>query len=446
MTRILHRTIGHNYPVAVKGEGIYLIDRDGRRYMDGSCGASITCLGFDNQAVINAVRDQLDRIPFAYTTGFTTEPLEALGEYMVSHAPDGLDYAYFVSGGSEAVEAAIMLARQYFVERGEPQRRYIIGRKNSYHGSTLATLAVGANARSKSYEPLLIDVDHISPCYAYRFKRDVETDEEYGLRVADELEATIIRRGQNEVFAFIAETIIGGNSGAVEPVPGYFRRVREICDKYGILLILDEVMCGLGRSGTYYALEQEGIRADIVTVAKGLAAGYQPIGAVMLGEHIYDAIRAGSGGFEHGHSFLGHATSCAAALATQKLLIEGGILENIKHQSSVLDDALTDRFSNQPYIGNIRGRGLFRGIELVAERSKKGPFDPKLNVSARIREEAMSRGLYIYAKTGCIDGAHGDFVLIAPPFVINQEETHRLVDMLGDAVETVVGQLSAAAF
>ena len=250
MTRVFHRNPRDTYPVAVRGAGAYLIDRDGKRYLDASGGAAVSCLGHSDKAVVKAIQEQLAKLPFAHTSFFTNEPMEALADALVARAPAPLEKVYFVSGGSEAIEAALKLARQYFVEKGEPQRRYLIGRRQSYHGNTLGALAVGGNAwRRKQFEPLLVEATHVSPCYAYRGKRAGETETTYGERLAAELEAEIRRLGSDKVIAFVAETVVGATLGAVPPVAGYFKRVRQVCDRHGVLLILDEVMCGMGRCG-----------------------------------------------------------------------------------------------------------------------------------------------------------------------------------------------------
>ncbi|MDH4322944.1 MAG: aspartate aminotransferase family protein, partial [Betaproteobacteria bacterium] len=377
MTRVFHRNPRERYPVAVRGDGAYLIDREGKRYLDASGGAAVSCLGHSDAAVVRAIQEQLGRLPFAHTSFFTNEPMEALADALVARAPASLQKVYFVSGGSEAMEAALKLARQYFVEKGEPQRRHVIGRRQSYHGNTLGALAVGGNQwRRRQFEPLLVDVTHVSPCYAYRGKQAGETDDAYGQRLAAELEGEIQRLGAQAVIAFVAETVVGATLGAVAPVPGYFKRVREVCDRYGVLLILDEVMCGMGRCGTLWSFEHEGVVPDLVAIAKGLGAGYQPIGAVMVSGAIYDAIVSGSGFFQHGHTYLGHAAACAGALAVQRRLHEDGLLARVAPLGALLEQKLRAAFGAHAHVGEIRGRGLFWGLELVADRTSKAPFEP----------------------------------------------------------------------
>jgi len=360
VTRVFHRNPRERYPVAVRGDGAYLVDRDGKRYLDASGGAAVSCLGHSDAAVVRAIQEQLARLAFAHTSFFTNEPMEALADALVARAPAPLRKVYFVSGGSEAMEAALKLARQYFVEKGEPQRRHVIGRRQSYHGNTLGALAVGGNQwRRRQFEPLLVDVTHVSPCYAYRGKQAGESDDAYGTRLAVELEREIQRLGDDAVIAFVAETVVGATLGAATPVPGYFRRVREVCDRYGVLLILDEVMCGMGRCGTLWAFEQEGVVPDLAAIAKGLGAGYQPIGAVMVSGQIHDTIVAGSGFFQHGHTYLGHAAACAGALAVQRRLHDDGLLACVAPLGALLEQKLRAAFGAHAHVGDIRGRGLF---------------------------------------------------------------------------------------
>ena len=445
MGRVFHRNPRDSYPVAVRGDGAYLIDREGRRYLDASGGAAVSCLGHSDASVVQAIQEQLARLPFAHTSFFTNEPLEALAESLIARAPAPLDRVYFVSGGSEAIEAALKLARQYFVEKGEPQRRHLIGRRQSYHGNTLGALAVGGNAwRRQQFQPLLIEAAHVSPCYAYRGKQAGETDADYGERLVAELEAEIRRLGGDQVIAFIAETVVGATLGAVPPVTGYFRRVREVCDRYGILLILDEVMCGMGRCGTLYAFEQEGVVPDLVAVAKGLGAGYQPIGATLVAKHVYDAIVSGSGFFQHGHTYLGHAAACAGALAVQRRLHEDGLLARVAPLGLLLEKKLRAAFGAHPQVGDIRGRGMFWGLELVADRASRQPFDPKLRVHARIKKEALKAGLLCYPMGGTLDGLRGDHVLLAPPFIVGEQQLDELVARLGGALEAVLKTAVAA--
>ncbi|HZO02724.1 MAG TPA: aspartate aminotransferase family protein [Burkholderiales bacterium] len=438
MTHVFHRDPRLKYPVAVRGEGAYLIDRDGKRYLDASGGAAVSCLGHSDAAVVQAIQRQLEKLPFAHTSFFTNEPMEELADALIARAPKSFDKVYFVSGGSEAIEAALKLARQYFVEKGEPHRAHVIGRRQSYHGNTLGALAVGGNAwRRKQFEPLLVRTTHVSPCYAYRGKNPGESDPAYAERLARELEAQF---QDKSVIAFVAETVAGATIGAVPPVPGYFKRVRELCDRYGVLLILDEVMCGMGRCGTLWTFEQEGIVPDLVAIAKGLGAGYQPIGALMVSKEIADTIQRGSGFFQHGHTYIGHAAACAGALAVQKRLHDDGILNGVQPLGARLEKKLRQAFAEHPHVGDIRGRGLFWGVELVEDRATKKPFDPKLRMHARLKRKALEAGLMCYPMGGAIDGVQGDHVLLAPPFILDESQLDELVDKLGTAISTLEEQ------
>lgn len=436
MTRLLHRQIHQAFPAATGGEREHLFGPDGKRYIDASGGAAVSCLGHQHPEVIAAMHAQLDRLAYAHTGFFTTDVAEELGEELIAHAPQGLSHVYLVSGGSEAMEAALKLARQYFVERGEPQRRHFIARRQSYHGNTLGALAVGGNAwRRKQFAPLLIETHYIDPCYEYRYRLMGESLEDYGRRSADQLEAQLRELGPENVIAFVAEPVVGATLGAVPAAPGYFKRIREICDRHGILLILDEVMCGMGRTGSLHACEQEGIAPDLMAVAKGLGGGYAPIGATYVGRHIYDAIAQGSGAFQHGHTYMGHPLACSAALAVQRIIRRDGLLKNVRERGLQLAQALRERLTSHPHVGNIRGRGLFQGIELVADRDTKIPFDSKEKIHARIKAEALARGLMVYPMGGTIDGSTGDHVLLAPPFISTAEVIDTIVDRLGEAVD-----------
>jgi adenosylmethionine-8-amino-7-oxononanoate aminotransferase len=427
-------TKGH-LPEAVAGDGCYLIDANGKRYLDGCGGAAVSCLGHSNAHVRAALHDQLDKMAFAHTGFFTSEPAERLADRLVAAAPDGIDRVYLVSGGSEAVEAALKLARQYFMEIGQPQRHRVIARKQSYHGNTLGALAAGGNEwRRAQFAPMLVDTTHISPCYEYRGRRDDESAEAYGLRVAEELETEIQRLGPETVMAFVAEPVVGATSGAVPAVPGYLKRIREICDAHGVLLILDEVMCGMGRTGHLFACEEDGVSPDMVTIAKGLGAGYQPIGALLVQGRMYDAIASGSGFFQHGHTYLGHAMAAAAANAVLDEIETHDLLHRVREQGAKLDAALRNALEQHPHVGDIRGRGLFRGVELVENRETKATFDPARKIHAKVKAKAMEAGLMCYPMGGTIDGLHGDHILIAPPFIIEDAQIDELVTKLTGAI------------
>jgi len=438
MSYVFGRNTKGNPPVAVAGEGCYLIDADGKRYLDGSGGAAVSCLGHNNTHVKEAIKQQIDDLAFAHTGFFTSKPAEELAEKLIAHAPPGLEKVYFVSGGSEAVEAAIKLARQYYVERGEPQRRHLIARRQSYHGNTLGALAAGGNLwRRQMFQPILFETSHIAPCYAWREQQSDETEIAYGLRAANELEAEILRLGQENVMGFIAEPVVGATLGAVPSVTGYFQRIREICDQYGVLLILDEVMCGMGRTGFLFASEYDGISPDIVTIAKGLGAGYQPIGAMLVSGAIFQTIADGSGFFQHGHTYLGHPVATAGANAVMDVLTSHDMMGDVRAKGERTLSALKDRFSQYPHIGDIRGRGLFLGLEFVNDRENKTAFSPSHGIHRAFKAAAFEAGLICYPMGGTIDGQHGDHVLLAPPFIISDSEIDLLVDRLAIAYKKI---------
>ena len=435
MSHVFPRHTKADLPVAAGGDGPYLIDSTGKRYLD--CGdAAVSCLGHSNASVVKAVQDQVAQIAFAHSGFMTSEPAEALADLLIANAPGELDRVYFVSGGSEAAESAIKLARQYFTERGEPERRHIIARKQSYHGNTLGALSAGGNEwRRAQFAPILVEMSHISACYEYVDRREDESSFEYGQRVANELEAEILRLGPETVMAFMAEPVVGATLGAVPAVEGYFARIREICDQYGVLLILDEVMCGMGRTGHLFACDHDQVAPDILCIAKGLGAGYQPIGAMLCSKEIYDTIAQGSGFFQHGHTYIGHPVATSAALAVVKELLDRDLCARAGTVGEDLKGALTQAFGQHPHVGDIRGRGLFLGLELVQDRDSKSPFDPAKGLAGKIKKIALENGLICYPMSGTRDGRNGDHVLLAPPFIIEEAHMGELIEKLSTSVE-----------
>jgi len=440
-THVIHRSLRAAPPVAMGGEGVWLIDAAGKRYLDASGGAAVSCLGHGHPDVRAAMHAQIDALAYAHTGFFTSESAEQLADHLAAHAPDGMTNVYFVSGGSEAMEAALKLARQHFVEIGQPERTLFIGRRQSYHGNTLGALAVGGNEwRRKQFAPLLVDVLRVSPCYAYRDQRAGESEAQYTQRLLDELDATIVAAGPRKVIGFCAETVVGATLGAVPPTTGYFKGVRELCDRHGVLFIADEVMCGMGRTGTLHAVEQEGVIPDLMIVAKGLGGGYQPIGAVLAHERVIEPLRLGSGLFQHGHTYLGHPTACAAALAVQRAIERDGLLASVRERGAQLMASLTRRVGAHAHVGDIRGRGLFVGVELVADRASKAPFDPAKKLHAAIKARAFANGLLVYPMGGTIDGQRGDHVLIAPPFIASEAEIESIVERLAQSIDEALAQ------
>jgi adenosylmethionine-8-amino-7-oxononanoate aminotransferase len=436
MSHIFPRHSRKSLPTVSHGEGVFLYDKSGKAYFDGSGGAAVSCLGHSDPAVTEAIKSQLDKVAFAHTGFLTSDPAEDLAAKLIEHAPGDLDRVYLVSGGSEAMESALKLARQYFLEIGEPQRRHVIARRQSYHGNTLGALATGGNQwRRDPFEPLLVETHHIAPCYAYRDQREGETAFDYGQRVANELETQIQQIGPESVMAFVAEPVVGATAGAVPAVEGYFTRIREICDTHGVLLILDEVMCGMGRTGTLFAYEQDHIAPDICAIAKGLGAGYQPIGAMLCTAQIYDAIKDGSGAFQHGHTYMGHPVAAAASLAVLKRLVDDDLLSRVNVMGARLRAALDKSFGQHPHIGDIRGRGLFIGLEIVADRQTKAPFSPDRKLAEKLKAACFENGLICYPMNGTIDGKRGSHVLLAPPFIMEDAHIDLITDGLSQAFE-----------
>ncbi|MGZ0187865.1 MAG: aspartate aminotransferase family protein [Alphaproteobacteria bacterium] len=447
MSKVLHRALNAPLPPeAVRAEGVYIFDANGNRYIDAAGGAAVSCLGHGHPRVVEALQKALQNLQYLHTGSFTHAAQEELAETLLATAPKGMARAFFVSSGSEAVESALKLARQYFLEIGQPERFRFIARHQSYHGNTLGALAVGGNAmRRKPYEPLLMSAaSHIAPCYAYRDQRPDESLEAYGKRVADELETEILRVGPETVAAFIAEPVVGATLGAAAAPPGYFSRIREICNRYGVLFIADEIMCGMGRTGDMFALTADDVVPDIVTIAKGLGGGYQPIGAMLMADHIVDALKAGSGGFMHGHTYLGHPLACAAALAVQEAIEQDHLLTAVQRQGDRLMAGLESALGQNPNVGDIRGRGLLLGIELVTDRDTKQTFSPDLKLNQRIKAEAMARGVVVYPMPGTIDGVNGDHIVLAPPYITSDAEIDKIIDVVAQAIPAAISTIFAS--
>tara|TARA_R110002096_G_scaffold436056_1_gene666504 strand:- start:65926 stop:67266 length:1341 start_codon:yes stop_codon:yes gene_type:complete len=446
MSHVLHRNISITVPTVKSAEGNYLIDDTGKKYLDASGGAAVSCLGHTNARVIEAIKNQLDKVSFAHTGVFSNEPAEALATYLIENAPDGFGNgrAMFLGSGSEAMEAALKLARQYHLERGDEKRSKIIARDRSYHGNTLGALATGGHKqRQIPFAPLLIDVAHIPPCYAYRFKKDDESDDAFGLRMANTLEDEIIKQGPETVAAFVAEPVSGASLGAEPAVRGYFKRIREICDQYGVLFIADEVMCGMGRTGYLFAMEAEDACPDIITIAKGLGAGYQPIASVMASEKIIKAILAGSGNLWNGHTYMSHAVACAGALAVLKVIEEDQLLGRVRTQGAKFKKMLDDRFADHPNIGDIRGRGLFWGLEIVKDKKTKEPFPAALNLAGKIKTDILENGMLSYPSQGCVDGISGDHILLAPPYTVSDAELDIILETTSKCLQNQLNNINS---
>ena len=439
MSHIIHRSLRQTPPVVMSAKGIHFQDAQGNTYIDACGGAAVSALGHAHPDIIEAMHRQIDQCAYAHTGFFTTEAAEELAARLVAGAPAGIGGVYFVSGGSEAMETALKLARQYFYEAGEHQRSVFISRRQSYHGNTLGALAVSGSAwRSKPFTPILMDVPRVSPCNEYRGRGEHQSVDEYTAALLDELETAIMKAGPQNVIGFIAEPVVGASAGAVPPTPGYFKGVREICDRHGILYIADEIACGMGRTGTMYAIEQEGVAPDIITVAKGLGAGYQPIGAVLAQGAIVERLRQGSGAFQHGHTYIGHPVATAAALAVQKVIERDKLLAQVQKRGATLRRMLGNVFGKHPHVGDIRGRGLFMALELVQDRATKAPFSPEKKLHAAVKAQAFKRGLMVFPMGGTVDGLNGDHILLAPPFITTEAELGEIVARLADAVDAAL--------
>ena len=429
MSSVFYRSPTQQYPRAVRGEGVYLYDEAGKQYLDGSGGAAVTCLGHGHPDVINAIKSQVDELAYAHTAFFTNDPQEELAARLAERFGEADARVYFLSGGSEANETAVKLARQYWLAKGRERKHMVISREQSYHGNTLGALSLSGNPmRREIYAPLLHDWPRIAPCYAYRHQTDDETDEDYGHRAAQALEDAIVEHGAENIAAFIAETVVGATLGAVPPAPGYLKNIREICDRHEVLMILDEVMSGSGRSGTYFAFEQDDVLPDITTIAKGLGGGYQAIAATIVRGHVHDVIVDAFSSFEHGHTYNGHATACAAGLAVSGIIDRDDLLTNVRNVGELLFGELKIAFGDHPNVGNIRGRGLLIGLELVEDRDTKKPADR--SYGGRIKQAAMDNGLIIYPGGRTADGETGAHILLAPPFIYDSSHVDELVSKL----------------
>ena len=436
MTHLMRRFLKAPYPTAVAGDGPYVIDATGRRWLDGASGAGVSSLGYSQASIAEAIATQARQLAFCYTANFTTEPAERLAEELARRAPGDLDWVFPGSGGSESMDGALKLARQYHLDRGEHSRVRFVARRQSYHGCSAGGLGVCSNPiRRTPFEPLLVEPLWVSPCYEYRDLRPGESPEDYGRRLAEELESTIVAAGPGTIAAFVAEPIVAATSGCVPAVPGYFQAIRRVCDRYGVLLILDEIFPGIGRTGTFLACEHEGVVPDIAVVAKSLAAGYQPISALLVSDRVFRTIADRRGYFMHGHTYGSHATACAAALATLRAIDEQGLLENVRRRGDELMTGLRERFAEHPHVGDIRGRGMMIGLELVADRATKRPFPSSRLAWFGIARAAFDAGLLCYPMGGTIDGAQGDHVLLAPPYIFDSSHVAELLDKLAVAVD-----------
>lgn len=429
MTSVLYRAPAVFYPKAIKAEGMYISDANGKRYLDMSGGAAVSCLGHAHPDVVDAVRRQVASLAFAHTAFFTNEPQERLARRLVDRFGDPGARAYFTSGGSESNETALKIAWQYWAARGEPDRKVVISREHSYHGNTFGMLSISGNsARRRASAAPLLDWPRISPCYAYRERQAAEGLETYVERVAGELETAILEFGADRVAAFICEPVVGSSLGVVPAEPGYLQRIRAICDRYGVLWIADEIMCGSGRTGTYFAFEHDAVRPDIVTLAKGIGGGYQSLAATVLAGHVVKSLEAS--GFAHGHTYIGHPVSCAAGVAVQEVLDRDGLVERTREFGGRFGNLLQERFAEHPHVGDIRGRGLFHALELVADRATRRGFGNGRGSPAFLMRLAMEAGLVCYPGGIEVDGAVAPHIMLAPPMILEESHMQECCDKL----------------
>lgn len=436
---LLHRSLHHQPDNVIHASGIHLTLSSNRTIIDACGGAAVACIGHNNEEVLAAATQQMRNVSYVHTGAYTTTAAESLASIILDGNPHGLEKAFFVGSGSEAMDAAMKLARQYFFETARPERRNFVARKQGYHGTTIGAMSLSSNLpRKVPYEPLLLtNVSHVSPAYAYQYQRPHESEEQYVHRLAAELDAEFQRLGPSTVIAFVAEPIVGATSGCVPAPTGYFQSVRQICDRYGILLILDEVMCGMGRSGSYFAFEQEGVVPDIVTIGKGLGGGYAPIAGVLVSGKVVRGLRQGTGMFNHGQTYQAHPLSCASALAVQRIIQRDGLVQRCARMGVLLESALRGALQRRKYVGDIRGRGLFWAVEFVRERGCRGTFEPGVEFGFRVQRRAFELGVAVYPGAATVDGVRGDHVLVAPPYTVSEKEVREIVRVVGEAYEGV---------
>ncbi|PLB33759.1 aminotransferase, class III [Aspergillus candidus] len=446
-TAVLHRDTRFIPRKAIGGKGSYLHLEDGTKFLDSTGGAAVSCLGHGHEEVCKAVADQVHKVAYCHTAFFGTEVTEELAQFLVDSTNGKMSKVFVVSSGSEAVEAALKLARQYFLEleTPQPQRTRFIARLPSYHGTTLGALSAGGHVqRRQPFEPILTqNTSHVSPCNAYRGKKENESDADYVARLATELDEEFQRVGPETVCAFIAEPVVGAALGAVPAVPGYFQAMKAVCERHGALFIMDEVMSGMGRCGTLHAWEQEGVVPDLQTIGKGLGGGYAPVSALLIGEKIVQAIDRGTGAFRHGQTYQGHPISCAAALAVQKIIKRDNLLENVRAMGAYLEERLRDTLGGHPFVGDIRGKGLFWGIEFVKDKSTKEAFPTSASLAFHIQETGLEKeySLSLYAASGTVDGIRGDHVLLAPPYNVTNEEIDIIVAKTAQVIDRVFSKV-----
>ncbi|KAL4861760.1 hypothetical protein BDV12DRAFT_190869 [Aspergillus spectabilis] len=442
---VLYSKIDVRPPEIVLSEGNYLETSDGRKIFDASGGAAVACVGHNDPRVKEAIIAQLEQTAYVYSPFFTVPAAEEIAAFLTESTNGAMSKVFIVSSGTEAIEAALKIARQYFTELTEPQwqRTKFIARRQSYHGNTLGSLATGGHkARRAIYEPILApNTSHVSPCYPYRDMEEGESDEEYVARLAEELEREFQRVGPDTVCAFVAETMSGTTLGCVPAVPGYFKAMKNVCDRHGALLVLDEVMSGMGRTGTLHAWEQEGIVPDLQTIAKGLGAGYAPVGALLVGSRVVEALSKGSGSFTHSQTYQGHPIACATACAVQKIIRDDNLLENVREQGAYLGQLLKERLGGHKNVGDVRGRGLFWALEFVKDKTTREPFPVAHGIAQKVHLTGLQKEhcISVIPGVGVADGKNGDIVQIAPAYNISRADIERIVERVEGVVNAVFG-------
>lgn len=435
-SHVFARSINTKTARAVSASGCYIVDSSGKRYLDGSGGAAVSNCGHSHPTILASIRKQMGAVIDTHNIFFTTDAQDQLAQNLYELSEGHFERSLFCSSGSEAVEVAIKMARQYHVERGDAKRFHVISREKSYHGNTLSALSFADSARGSMFQPYFQETSKVPAYFPYRYQQENETRDEYALRCANVLEAEIQRLGPDTVSAFIVETVVGSTLGVVPTPPIYLQRIREICDASGVLLIFDEVMCGAGRTGTFFAYEQEKVRPDILVMAKGLSGGHIPLSATCVTAAVYESIAQGSGLLGSNHTYMGHPLACAAGLGVMDVLRNTDLLNSVAEKGERLKQKLEARFNDHPHIDYIRGRGLFLGLEVVLDRQTKQPFPAEYKVNVVIREQALELGLICWTGQGTAD-VGGDFILIAPPFTITNKEMDELVERLGLTIDKV---------
>lgn len=450
---LLHRSLRLQPLKATSAKGIYITLATGRVVMDACGGAAVSCIGHGNEEVLQAVYDQMNSgISYLHSAIYTTDAAEELAHHLIDGPQGagrfGLERAYFVNSGSEAMDAALKMARQFWFEQGKPERTRFVSRRQGYHGTTIGAMNVSSNLpRKVPYANFQLDTfSWVTPAYAYQYSnwREGESEEAFAKRLVDELDAHFQSLGPETVVAFVAEVLVGATSGCTPAPKGYFKGVRSVCEKYGILLILDEVMSGMGRTGTQFAFEQEDIVPDIVTIGKGLGGGYAPLAGVLAHQRVIDVLRKGTSIFNHGHTFQAHPVGCAATLAVQKIIRRDGIIANCARMGALVHPLLLKTFADCKYVGDVRGRGLFWALEFVKDKATRAPFPPAVGFGPRFQQMAFDLGVAVYPGAGTIDGTKGDHAILSPPYNVTEEELTKIVGIMKNAYDLMEKQVDEA--